>query len=95
MLDCLYLHFERLRLFRGQNTLTVAEVVIRHGEDGFICKHLLCGVKKPVNRLAGWKWPPFMVLYMKTPPVVPLGGVVRVLDIAISIAKFEIGSYNS
>ena len=35
-----------------------------------------------------------MVLYMKTPPVVLLGGVVLVLDIAISIAKFEVGSYN-
>ena len=35
-----------------------------------------------------------MVLYMKTPPVVLLGGVVRILDIAISIAKFEVGSYN-
>ena len=31
---------------------------------------------------------------MKTPPVVLLGGVVRILDIAISIAKFEVGSYN-
>ena len=36
VLDCLYLHFERLRLFGGQNTLTVAEVVIRNGEDGFM-----------------------------------------------------------
>lgn len=31
---------------------------------------------------------------MKTPPIVLLGGVVRILDIAISIAKFEVGSYN-
>ena len=40
MLDGLHLHFERLRLFRGQNALTVAEVVIRHGEDGFIVRHV-------------------------------------------------------
>ena len=40
MLDGLHLHFERLRLFRGQNTLTVTEVVIRHGEDGFIVRHV-------------------------------------------------------
>ena len=40
MLDGLHLHFERLRLFRGQNTLTVAEVVIRHGKDGFIVRHV-------------------------------------------------------
>ena len=39
MLDGLHLHFERLCLFRGQNTLTVAEVVIRHSEDGFIVRH--------------------------------------------------------
>ena len=31
---------KRLRLFRGQNALTVAEVVIRHGEDGFIVRHV-------------------------------------------------------
>ena len=40
MLDGLHLHFQRLRLFRGQNALTVAEVVIRHGEDGFIVRHV-------------------------------------------------------
>ena len=40
VLDGLYLHFERLCLFGGQNTLTVAEVVIRHGEDGFIVRHV-------------------------------------------------------
>ena len=40
MLDGLHLHFERLRLFRGQNTLTVTEVVIRHGKDGFIVRHV-------------------------------------------------------
>ena len=40
MFDGLHLHFERLRLFRGQNALTVAEVVIRHGEDGFIVRHV-------------------------------------------------------
>jgi len=40
VLDGLHLHFERLRLFCGQNTLTVAEVVIRHGEDGFIVRHV-------------------------------------------------------
>ena len=40
MLDCLHLHFQRLRLFRGQNALTVAEVVIRHSEDGFIVRHV-------------------------------------------------------
>ena len=40
MLDGLHLHFERLRLFRGQNTLTVAEVVIRHSEDGLIVRHV-------------------------------------------------------
>ena len=40
MLDGLHLHFERLRLFRGQNALTVAEVVIRHGKDGFIVRHV-------------------------------------------------------
>ena len=40
MLDGLHLHFERLCLFRGQNTLTVAEVVIRHGEDGLIVRHV-------------------------------------------------------
>ena len=40
MLDGLHLHFERLRLFGGQNALTVAEVVIRHGKDGFIVGHV-------------------------------------------------------
>ena len=40
MLDGLHLHFQRLRLFRGQNALTVAEVVIRHGKDGFIVRHV-------------------------------------------------------
>ena len=40
MLDGLHLHFERLCLFGGQNTLTVAEVVIRHGEDGLIVRHV-------------------------------------------------------
>ena len=40
MLDGLHLHFQRLRLFRGQDALTVAEVVIRHGEDGFIVRHV-------------------------------------------------------
>ena len=40
MLDGLHLHFERLCLFRGQNALTVAEVVIRHGKDGFIVRHV-------------------------------------------------------
>lgn len=39
MLDGLHLHFERLCLFRGQNALAVAEVVIRHGKDGFIVRH--------------------------------------------------------
>ena len=40
MLDGLHLHFERLRLFGRQNAFTVAEVVIRHGEDGFIVRHV-------------------------------------------------------
>ena len=40
MLDGLHLHFERLCLFRGQYALTVAEVIIRHGEDGFIVRHI-------------------------------------------------------
>ena len=40
MLDGLHLHFQRLRLFHGQNALTVAEIVIRHGEDGFIVRHV-------------------------------------------------------
>jgi len=40
VLDGLHLHFQRLRLFRGQNALTVAEVVIRHGKDGFIVRHV-------------------------------------------------------
>ena len=40
MLDGLYLHFERLRLFRGQNALTVAKIVIRHSENGLIVRHV-------------------------------------------------------
>ena len=40
MLDGLHLHFERLCLFGRQNAFTVAEVVIRHGEDGFIVRHV-------------------------------------------------------
>ena len=40
VLDGLHLHFQRLRFFRGQNALTVTEVVVRHGEDGFIIRHV-------------------------------------------------------
>jgi len=40
VLDGLHLHFERLCLFGRQNAFTVAEVVIRHGKDGFIVRHV-------------------------------------------------------
>lgn len=36
-------------------------------------------MKKLVRRLSGWNWSPFMILYVKTPSVVLLCGII--LDI--------------
>ena len=39
MLDNLYLHFQRKRLFHRQDIGTLAQVVIRHGQDRLVVRH--------------------------------------------------------
>lgn len=40
VLDGLHLLFQRSRLFRGQNSLPVPQVIVRHGEDGLVIGHV-------------------------------------------------------
>ena len=66
VLNGLHLLFQRSGLFRGQNSLPVSQVIVRHGEDGLVIGHVAAiqGIlANPANSLARWRRCPAMISY--------------------------------